>query len=190
MAPSRDLISPLLITSTGIAAIAFVVSFGFSAYTNTSFPRVPLGLFYKSTPSKSPTPLYPSQAASNYLSFQTRITPIPDTAAKMLGMMEDVLSEISEEIMDEKGGLPPGFRFHPTDEELITFYLASKVFNGSFCGIPIAEIDLNRCEPWELPGMYVVRIAYGINHFHSLGPFKSSIVSTFHKSGILWRLLN
>lgn len=69
------------------------------------------------------------------------------------GVMDDVLSEISEEIMDEKGGLPPGFRFHPTDEELITFYLASKVFNGSFCGIQIAEIDLNRCEPWELPGM-------------------------------------
>ncbi|OWM81160.1 hypothetical protein CDL15_Pgr007191 [Punica granatum] len=53
--------------------------------------------------------------------------------------------------MNEKGGLPPGFRFHPTDEELITFYLASKVFNGSFCGIQIAEVDLNRCEPWELP---------------------------------------
>ncbi|KAK4771091.1 hypothetical protein SAY87_031623 [Trapa incisa] len=68
------------------------------------------------------------------------------------GIMEDVLSEIAGEIMDEvKGGLPPGFRFHPTDEELITFYLASKVFNGSFCGIQIAEIDLNRCEPWDLP---------------------------------------
>ncbi|KAF5183452.1 Nac domain [Thalictrum thalictroides] len=48
-------------------------------------------------------------------------------------------------------GLPPGFRFHPTDEELVTFYLASKVFNGSFCGVEIAEVDLNRCEPWELP---------------------------------------
>jgi hypothetical protein len=51
--------------------------------------------------------------------------------------------------------LPPGFRFHPTDEELITFYLASKVFNGSFCGVEIAEVDLNRCEPWELPGIYI-----------------------------------
>ncbi|KAK4745761.1 hypothetical protein SAY87_012073 [Trapa incisa] len=68
------------------------------------------------------------------------------------GIMEDVPSEIAEEIMDEvKGGLPPGFRFHPTDEELITFYLASKVFNGNFCGIQMDEIDLNRCEPWDLP---------------------------------------
>ncbi|XVE69560.1 hypothetical protein DITRI_Ditri10aG0001300 [Diplodiscus trichospermus] len=63
---------------------------------------------------------------------------------------EELLSELAgEEINDQ--GLPPGFRFHPTDEELITFYLASKVFNGSFCGVEIAEVDLNRCEPWELP---------------------------------------
>lgn len=51
-----------------------------------------------------------------------------------------------------KQRLPPGFRFHPTDEELITFYLVSKVFNGGLCGIDIVEVDLNRCEPWELPG--------------------------------------
>ncbi|KAJ8772747.1 hypothetical protein K2173_027924 [Erythroxylum novogranatense] len=68
---------------------------------------------------------------------------------KMLGM-EDILYELSGEDTKENG-LPPGFRFHPTDEELITFYLASKVFNGSFCGVEIAEVDLNRCEPWELP---------------------------------------
>ncbi|KAF3972736.1 hypothetical protein CMV_003775 [Castanea mollissima] len=64
--------------------------------------------------------------------------------------MEDVLRELAGEEINERG-LPPGFRFHPTDEELITFYLASKVFNGAFCGVEIAEVDLNRCEPWELP---------------------------------------
>ncbi|KAF9618701.1 hypothetical protein IFM89_002396 [Coptis chinensis] len=69
----------------------------------------------------------------------------------MLGM-EEVLSEMHGESTNEQG-LPPGFRFHPTDEELVTFYLASKVFNGSFCGVDIAEVDLNRCEPWELPDM-------------------------------------
>ncbi|KAL6578246.1 Protein CUP-SHAPED COTYLEDON [Orobanche minor] len=74
----------------------------------------------------------------------------------MLGM-EDILCELEREEMmmimmnHEQVGLPPGFRFHPTDEELITFYLASKVFNGSFSGVEIAEVDLNRCEPWELP---------------------------------------
>ncbi|KDP36751.1 hypothetical protein JCGZ_08042 [Jatropha curcas] len=64
--------------------------------------------------------------------------------------MEELLCELIGEDKNEQG-LPPGFRFHPTDEELITFYLASKVFNGAFCGVEIAEVDLNRCEPWELP---------------------------------------
>ncbi|CAI9758052.1 unnamed protein product [Fraxinus pennsylvanica] len=64
--------------------------------------------------------------------------------------IEDVLCELQRDDVNELG-LPPGFRFHPTDEELITFYLASKVFNGSFCNLGIPEVDLNRCEPWELP---------------------------------------
>ncbi|TVU09037.1 hypothetical protein EJB05_42477 [Eragrostis curvula] len=49
------------------------------------------------------------------------------------------------------GDLPPGFRFHPTDEELVGYYLFRKAIDGSFCGRAIAEIDLNKCEPWELP---------------------------------------
>ncbi|WOK91976.1 hypothetical protein Cni_G00667 [Canna indica] len=67
--------------------------------------------------------------------------------------MEDALWDLVAEDVVTEQGLPPGFRFHPTDEELVTFYLASKVFNGGFCGIDIAEVDLNRCEPWELPEM-------------------------------------
>lgn len=49
-------------------------------------------------------------------------------------------------------GLPPGFRFHPTDDELVSFYLVPKVLNNSFSGIAIADVDLNKCEPWDLPG--------------------------------------
>ncbi|KAI4320724.1 hypothetical protein MLD38_034173 [Melastoma candidum] len=47
--------------------------------------------------------------------------------------------------------LPPGFRFHPTDEELVTYYLLKKVLDGSFTSRAIAEVDLNKCEPWRLP---------------------------------------
>nr|GME02698.1 protein CUP-SHAPED COTYLEDON 2-like [Ipomoea batatas] len=47
--------------------------------------------------------------------------------------------------------LPPGFRFHPTDEELITYYLLKKVVDSTFSARAIAEVDLNKCEPWELP---------------------------------------
>ncbi|XP_006660793.1 NAC domain-containing protein 92-like [Oryza brachyantha] len=47
--------------------------------------------------------------------------------------------------------LPPGFRFHPTDEELITYYLRQKIADGGFTARAIAEVDLNKCEPWDLP---------------------------------------
>ncbi|KAL8237906.1 hypothetical protein R6Q59_018987 [Mikania micrantha] len=47
--------------------------------------------------------------------------------------------------------LPPGFRFHPTDEELISCYLLRKVLDRSFTGRAFADVDLNKCEPWELP---------------------------------------
>ncbi|KAI3837676.1 hypothetical protein MKW98_027035 [Papaver atlanticum] len=47
--------------------------------------------------------------------------------------------------------LPPGFRFHPTDEELITYYLLKKVLDSNFTCRAITEVDFNKCEPWELP---------------------------------------
>lgn len=47
--------------------------------------------------------------------------------------------------------LPPGYRFHPTNEEIITHCLVPKVMNSDFTAIAIGEVNLNRCEPWELP---------------------------------------
>ncbi|KAG5030203.1 hypothetical protein AAZX31_05G219000 [Glycine max] len=52
--------------------------------------------------------------------------------------------------MEEK--LPPGFRFHPTDEELITYYLLRKVSDISFTSKAVAVVDFNKSEPWDLPG--------------------------------------
>lgn len=52
---------------------------------------------------------------------------------------------------DEPLDLPPGFRFHPTDEEIITCYLTEKVLNRGFSATAIGEADLNKCEPWDLP---------------------------------------
>ncbi|KAI4374459.1 hypothetical protein MLD38_012452 [Melastoma candidum] len=47
-------------------------------------------------------------------------------------------------------GLPPGFRFHPTDEELVNYYLKRKI-NGREIELDIIpEVDLYKCEPWEL----------------------------------------
>ncbi|KAG2317641.1 hypothetical protein Bca52824_020763 [Brassica carinata] len=47
--------------------------------------------------------------------------------------------------------LPPGFRFHPTDEELITHYLCRKVSDVGFTAKAVVDVDLNKCEPWDLP---------------------------------------
>ncbi|XP_068645372.1 NAC domain-containing protein 54-like [Aristolochia californica] len=47
--------------------------------------------------------------------------------------------------------LPPGFRFHPTDEELVAYYLKRKI-NGRKIDLEIIpEVDLYKCEPWDLP---------------------------------------
>lgn len=52
---------------------------------------------------------------------------------------------------EDLADLPPGFRFHPTDEEIITHYLTEKVVNINFIATAIGEADLNKCEPWDLP---------------------------------------
>lgn len=53
-------------------------------------------------------------------------------------------------------GLPPGFRFHPTDEELVNYYLKRKI-NGQEIELDIIpEVDLYKCEPWELAGLLLL----------------------------------
>ncbi|PKA59076.1 Protein cup-shaped cotyledon 2 [Apostasia shenzhenica] len=61
------------------------------------------------------------------------------------------MDSFGNNFVNQEAQLPPGFRFHPTDEELITHYLLKKVLDSNFTGRAIAEIDLNKCEPWELP---------------------------------------
>uniref|UniRef100_J3MPT9 NAC domain-containing protein n=1 Tax=Oryza brachyantha TaxID=4533 RepID=J3MPT9_ORYBR len=47
----------------------------------------------------------------------------------------------------------PGFRFHPTEEELIEFYLRRKVEGKRFNIELIAFVDLYRYDPWDLPAL-------------------------------------
>ncbi|XP_039041979.1 NAC domain containing protein 52-like isoform X2 [Hibiscus syriacus] len=46
--------------------------------------------------------------------------------------------------------LAPGFRFHPTDEELVSYYLKRKVLNKPVRFNAIAEVDIYKHEPWNL----------------------------------------
>ncbi|KAK8925965.1 NAC transcription factor NAM-B1 [Platanthera zijinensis] len=47
--------------------------------------------------------------------------------------------------------LPPGFRFHPTDEELILHYLRKRTALPSFPVPIIADVDIYKFNPWDLP---------------------------------------
>lgn len=54
--------------------------------------------------------------------------------------------------------LPPGFRFYPSDEELVCHYLYNKVTHwshddqeGGVADGTIVEVNLHTNEPWELP---------------------------------------
>ncbi|XP_068639864.1 NAC domain-containing protein 72-like [Aristolochia californica] len=48
--------------------------------------------------------------------------------------------------------LPPGFRFFPTDEELLVHYLCRKAAGHHFSLQLIGELDLYKFDPWVLPG--------------------------------------
>ncbi|KAK6133074.1 hypothetical protein DH2020_033113 [Rehmannia glutinosa] len=47
--------------------------------------------------------------------------------------------------------LPPGFRFHPRDEELICDYLMKWVTGLCDDHPLLIQVDLNKCEPWDIP---------------------------------------
>lgn len=56
--------------------------------------------------------------------------------------------------------LPPGFRFHPTDEELVSQYLKRKVLSYPVPAGIIPEIDFLRHNPADLPGNYISHLPY------------------------------
>ncbi|KAK8566136.1 hypothetical protein V6N13_021204 [Hibiscus sabdariffa] len=49
--------------------------------------------------------------------------------------------------------LAPGFRFHPTDEELVLYYLKMKILGKKISVNPIAEVDVYKYAPWDLPDL-------------------------------------
>ncbi|CAM8992219.1 unnamed protein product [Rhodiola kirilowii] len=62
--------------------------------------------------------------------------------------------------------LPPGFRFHPTDEELVVHYLKKKVSSSPLPVSIIAEIDLYKYDPWELPA----KATFGEHEWYFFSP--------------------
>jgi hypothetical protein len=52
--------------------------------------------------------------------------------------------------------VPPGFRFHPTDEELVDYYLRKKVASRRIDLNVIKDVDLYKIEPWDLQGIHTL----------------------------------
>ncbi|KAK1440807.1 hypothetical protein QVD17_06639 [Tagetes erecta] len=47
----------------------------------------------------------------------------------------------------------PGFRFHPTDEELVGFYLKKKIQQRVLPIELIKQVDIYKYDPWDLPSL-------------------------------------
>ncbi|CAI0556883.1 unnamed protein product [Linum tenue] len=52
--------------------------------------------------------------------------------------------------MEMESCVPPGFRFHPTEEELVGYYLKRKISSLKIDLDVIADIDLYKMEPWDI----------------------------------------
>ncbi|XP_072957549.1 transcription factor JUNGBRUNNEN 1-like [Typha angustifolia] len=53
-------------------------------------------------------------------------------------------------MIEEEDFMLPGFRFHPTDEELVAFYLRRKVEKKRINMEIIKQLDIYKYDPWDL----------------------------------------
>lgn len=80
--------------------------------------------------------------------------------------------------MEERNGsekldevMLPGFRFHPTDEELVGFYLKRKIQQRPLSIEIIKQLDIYKYDPWDLPSKthYTLLLVHNfiyINYIH------------------------
>lgn len=97
-------------------------------------------------------------------------------------------------LRDIEATLPPGFRFYPSDEELVCHYLFKKVANEEILKGTLVDIDLRTCEPWQLPGTpslllllllpcFRVALESFVYFLHS---FSMVLLSYFSLNGFFW----
>jgi hypothetical protein len=78
----------------------------------------------------------------------------------------DVNMDKSDEI------LLPGFRFHPTDEELVSFYLKRKIQQKPISIELIMQLDIYKFDPWDLPSKLAPTCSYFLNLNEWIQSFK------------------
>lgn len=58
---------------------------------------------------------------------------------------------------------PPGFRFHPTDEELVLYYLKRKICCKRHRLDVVTETDVYKWDPEDLPGkVFIPNSVFGV----------------------------
>ncbi|KAI3456699.1 hypothetical protein Pfo_013362 [Paulownia fortunei] len=65
--------------------------------------------------------------------------------------VENISSTITTNKEEDDDVPLPGFRFHPTDEELVGFYLRRKVEKRPISIELIKQADIYKYDPWDLP---------------------------------------
>ena len=65
--------------------------------------------------------------------------------------------------------VPVGFRFHPTDEELVGYYLPKKVTARKIDLDLIRDLDLYKLEPWDLQGEATLSDSLNLKMMHANG---------------------
>ncbi|XP_074559474.1 NAC domain-containing protein 17-like isoform X2 [Curcuma longa] len=78
-------------------------------------------------------------------------------ARDVAGPADDLSSLAVDSVLGESKWWPPGFRFHPTDEELVLYYLKRKVCGRRIRLPMIGDVDVYKWEPWELPAKSLLK---------------------------------
>ena len=102
--------------------------------------------------------------------------------------MEVANNKVEEKDKEDDEGALPGFRFHPTDEELVGFYLRRKVEKKPISIELIKHIDIYKYDPWDLPSkIYSYPFYYKASS--SLDSFISFLFVFFFYFSFLVRLI-
>ncbi|KAK7324846.1 hypothetical protein VNO77_28724 [Canavalia gladiata] len=97
----------------------------------------------------SPTLSKPNSTATPESDCVPYIVVLGETEEVAEWMMEGVSKEAQMSIA--ASSMFPGFRFCPTDEELISYYLRKKLDGHEESVQVISEVELCKYEPWDLP---------------------------------------
>ncbi|KAL3617583.1 hypothetical protein CASFOL_037904 [Castilleja foliolosa] len=91
-------------------------------------------------------------------------------------------------VRDGGNKLPPGFRFEPTDEEIVFQYLARKTFNHPLPAQIIPEINIFSFDPWELPGNWE-QVKYFFSYRNGSHTSKATCSGYWKPSGSTKRII-